>query len=276
MDLSISSQDYFPRRVLAIGGSDSGGSAGIQADLKTYEARGVFGTSAITIVTAQNTLSVQHAMPIPLELIEQQIDSVLSDIGANVVKTGLLGREDVVELVANRVKALQDIPLVVDPVLVNGNGDPIVTVETVKAYQDNLLPLATIITPNIDEAQWLTNLDSIQHLGDCYTAARRLYDFGVKNILIKGGHLGNSDGITDLFFDGVDFVELVAPTLPVINPHGVGCTFASAIAAELAKGKSPLDAVYIAQEYLQAALRGALDWRVGQGRTPVNHHVGSS
>jgi hydroxymethylpyrimidine/phosphomethylpyrimidine kinase len=276
MNLPISNQNYFPYRVLAIGGSDSGGSAGIQADLKTYEARSVFGTSVITLVTAQNTLGVQHAMPIPLELIEQQLNSVLSDIGTNAFKTGLLGRKDVVELVANRVKSFKATPLVVDPVLVNGRGNPIVTVETIQAYQDVLFPLATVITPNIDEARRLTNMDSIQNLGDCYTAARRLYDFGVKTILIKGGHLGTSNMITDLFFDGVDFIELTAPTLPVHNPHGVGCTFASAIAAELAKGNTPFDAVQTAHSYLQDALRGALDWHVGQGRTPVNHHVGSN
>ena len=116
-------------------------------------------------------------------------------------------------------------------------------------------------------------MDSIQNLGDCYTAARRLYDFGVKTILIKGGHLENSETITDLFFDGANFVELTTPTLPVNNPHGVGCTFASAIAANLAKDhSSPLDAVHTAHQYLQDALRGALDWHLGNGRTPVNHH----
>lgn len=272
MNLSISEQGHNPRRVLAIGGSDSGGSAGIQADLKTYEAHGIFGTSAITMITAQNTLGVQHATPIPLELIEQQINSVLSDIGADAIKTGLLGRDVVVKLVANQATTFDDIPLVVDPVLVNGKGDAIVSPETVQAYQNVLFPLATIITPNIDEARWLTNMDAIQNLGDCYTAARRLYDFGVRTVLIKGGHLENRETLTDLFFDGTNFVELTAPTLPVNNPHGIGCTFASAIAAELAKGNPPFGAVHSAHQYLQEALRNALDWHLGHGRTPVNHH----
>ena len=276
MNPSISNQDRYPHRVLAIGGSDSSGSAGIQADLKTYEALDVFGTSAITIVTAQNTLGVQQSLPIPLELIEQQVNAVLNDISAHVIKTGLLGHSDVVKMVVNQILGLEKLPLVVDPVLVNGQGEPIVSLETVQAYQQDLFPLATIITPNLDEAQWLANMDSINNLGDCYTAAQRLYNYGVKTILIKGGHLENDDVKTDIFFDGETFIELTAPVLPVKNPHGVGCTFASAIAAELAKGNSIRDAVYTAHQYLQDALRGALNWQVGQGRTPVNHHFKNS
>lgn len=269
----------FPPRVLSIGGSDSGGSAGIQADLKTYEAHRVFGSTALTIVTAQNTLAVQQAFPLPLELITAQIDAVLGDIGAHAIKTGLLARAEVVELAAEKISAYRpthdDIPLVVDPVLVNGRGDLIVSPETLYAYQQKLFPLATVITPNLDEAARLAGADikSIQDSQALYTIALELKRLGPQAVVVKGGHLAG-DTVRDLFYDGHEFIELTAPRLPIENPHGVGCTFASAIAANLAKGLEVKIAVMNAHAYLQSGLRGSVDWQLGAGRTPVNHAAG--
>lgn len=265
-----------PPRVLSIGGSDSGGSAGIQADLKTYEAHGVFGTTVLTVVTAQNTIGVQQGLALPVELIQAQLESVLIDIGTYAVKTGLLGRAEVVGLVAEKVNAYGKVPLVVDPVLVNGRGDLIVLPETLDAYRKGLFPLATVITPNLDEAARLAELpiESIQTPTDLHELARLLKALGPALVVVKGGHL-RGEHILDLAFDGRRFIELDAPRLSIENPHGVGCTLASAIAANLAKGATPENAVRLAHAYLQSALRGALGWRLGAGRTPVNHHAGT-
>jgi hydroxymethylpyrimidine/phosphomethylpyrimidine kinase len=258
--------------VLSIAGSDSGGSAGIQADLKTYEARGVFGSTAITLVTAQNTQGVRQVYPIPETMIEAQIRAVLDDIGANAIKTGLLGRESVVKLAAELIKEYDIKQVVVDPVMVDGSGKQFVNAETLAAYQSVLFPLATFITPNLDEASLLANIP-ISTRDDLYEAATRLHQFGSAYVLIKGGHLAENHTILDLVYDGRQFVELTAPRLAVDNPHGVGCTFASAIAAELAKGQAPLDAVKIAHAYLQTALVGSLGRQIGTGRQPVYHGV---
>ncbi len=262
--------ERLPCRVLAIGGSDSGGSAGIQADLKTYAAHRVFGMSALTVVTAQNTCTVQKALPLPLGLIQAQIVAVLEDMQADAIKTGLLGRADVVQLVAELVADYGKTPFVVDPVLVNGAGQPIVDEETVNVYRRKLFPLSTVITPNLDEARWLTDMTAITTENDLRAAARRLHALGPQAVLVKGGHLEGPQKV-DLFFDGREFVKLTAPTLPVDNPHGVGCTFASAIAAGLALNTPLLEAVRNAHAYLQRTLRGALNWQIGRGRTPVNH-----
>lgn len=266
-----------PFRVLTIAGSDSGGSAGIQADLKTFEARQVFGMTALTMVTAQNTLGVKAAMALPLDLIAEQIDAVLSDSGAHAIKTGLLGRAEVIHLVAERLDTYQreqwSVPLVVDPVLVDGQGRRIVSEETMMAYRTVLFPMATVITPNLDEACWLADMETIQEITDFEEAARRLYAYGVRGVFIKGGHLGR-EIVTDVFYDGEGWDYLTAPMLPIENPHGVGCTFASAIAAEIAKGKPATQAVQVAHGYVQRALQGALAWQVGRGRKPVNHQAG--
>lgn len=259
--------------VLTIAGSDSGGSAGIQADLKTLEARGVFGATALTVVTAQNTLGVQQVLPLPLDLIAAQLDAVFADLSVNAVKTGLLGRADVIFLVHDYLTQKNNLPLVVDPVLVNGQGQRIVSEETLHAYRTALLSLATVITPNLDEAALLAEMPALQRSQDFYEAAERLHTLGAAHILIKGGHLSEGETLLDLFYDGQSFVELYTKTLPIKNPHGVGCTFASAIAAEIAKGHSPLVATQNAHAYLQRALIGALHHQVGKGRQPVYHRV---
>lgn len=259
-----------PTRVLTIGGSDSGGSAGIQADLKTLEARGVFGCTALTAVTAQDTQKVHAVHFLPEAFIRQQIEVVLNDLGADALKTGFLARASIVNLVAAAVKIQKN--LVVDPVLVNGQGVQFANAEAVHAYQHNLLPMATVTTPNVDEATILTGVP-IHQRADLYEAARRMLDFGVQSVVIKGGHLTDGDTILNLFYDGENFVELTAPRLPIENPHGVGCTFASAIAAEIAKGAALTTAVTTAHRYLQAGLASSQHWQLGKGRLPVHHAV---
>lgn len=259
-----------PYRVLTIAGSDSGGSAGIQADLKTFTARGVFGMTAITVVTAQNTQGVYEAMPLPVQLVAAQIDAVLQDIGVDAVKTGLLGTLDIVEVVYDRLHGLSDIPIVIDPVLVNGAGNAIVSADVVTAYRDFLVPLATVLTPNIYEAALLTDLAPIADAAMMREAAELLHQMGAGNVLVKGGFLDETS-ISDLFYNGQTIELINADRLPVNNPHGVGCTFASAIAAELARGQSVFDAVSEAHSYLQRTLSASLDWKLGKGRSPVNH-----
>lgn len=270
MSTTFDARKTTPSVILAIGGSDSGGSAGIQADLKTYAARGVYGTTALTVVTAQDTQAVYQAQPLPETLIQAQIEAVLEDMQVAAVKTGLLGRPSVIELVAALLKKYAIKTLVVDPVLVNGKGERIVAPEAIHAYQQQLLPLATIITPNLDEAQILADME-ITSLDDMKLAAQKLHQLGAAGVVIKGGHLLADSVITDLFYDGLVMYPLTVPRLPVANPHGVGCTFASAIAAELARGHVPLEAVKHAHAYLHRAL--AASWPVGKGRVPVHHGV---
>jgi len=264
-----------PPRVLAVGGSDSGGSAGIQADLKTYEACGVFGCTALTMLTAQNTLGVKGMYPLPEDFIAAQMQTVLDDIGADATKTGFLGRVSVVQVVAQIITAYRLPHVVVDPVLLDGKGQQIVSDEALAAYKDRLFPLAAVITPNLDEAALLTGIP-IQTKADIYEAARRLHGLGVGVVVVKGGHLRDGDAILNLVYDGQQFTPLSAPRLSVENPHGVGCTFASAIAAALARGVDPPQAIQSAHEYLQAALMGSLGWRLGRGRSPVFHGVGAT
>ena len=260
---------HSPPRVLTIAGSDSGGSAGVQADLKTLTARRVFGMSAITAVTAQNTVGVQQVHMVPPEIIVAQIQSVLDDIGVDVIKTGLLLTADNIQAIA---ATIPDKPLVVDPVLVNGAGQQIVSTATIEAYKTQLIPRATIITPNVDEIALLADMSPIQSEDELEAAADILYGLGTKFVLLKGGHLAGEQ-IVDVLYDGQAFHRWQKPKLPVNNPHGVGCTFASAIAAEIAKGSPVVQAVETAHEYLYRALQAAIAWNLGSGRSPVNHFV---
>lgn len=259
-----------PPRVLTIAGSDSGGSAGIQADLKTFTARGVFGMSALTLVTAQNTTGVQQLQALPLDFIAAQIEAVLGDIGADTIKTGLLLRPEIIDMLAAQ---LPERPLIVDPVLVNGAGQQIVSDAAVEAYQKRLFPRAHIITPNLDETKRLTGMETIKSEDDFRTAAKRLHAFGASYVLLKGSIAHVDNVVRDYLYDGEHFWQWEHPTLPVQNPHGIGCTFASAIAAEIAKGSPTPSAVATALDYVHRALQGAHHWQLGAGRSPVNHFV---
>lgn len=261
-----------PKCVLTIAGSDSSGTAGLQADLKTFEARGVFGSTALTVVTAQATQTIQQVHPLPETFIQAQIEAVLNDIGVDALKTGLLGRESVVWLVAEMIDRYQLENVVVDPVLMDGYGRRFVSDETLAAYREKLFPLATFITPNTPEAALLADM-TISTTAEMQAAARRLHSMGARYVLIKGGHLMDEATVVDLIYDGQQFTALSAPRLPIENPRGVGCTLAAALAAELAKGKSALEAAQLAHRYLQAALRGSLGWQVGRGRQPIYHSV---
>jgi hydroxymethylpyrimidine/phosphomethylpyrimidine kinase len=251
---------------LTIAGSDSGGGAGIQADLKTFSALGVYGTSVLTAITAQNTKSVTGVVEIPLEMIAAQIDAVLSDIGADAIKTGMLSSAAIIETVADRLKSHDVEQLVVDPVMVAKSGDHLLQTSAVETLRSILLPMATVITPNIPEAEVLVG-GSISSIAEMRDAAVSLMDFGPRSVLVKGGH--RQGDATDVFYDGKEWLELTAPRIQTSSTHGTGCTLASAIAANLALGYDLLDSVRNAKAYLTEAIKNAFS--VGHGNGPVHH-----
>jgi hydroxymethylpyrimidine/phosphomethylpyrimidine kinase len=255
------------RTALTIAGSDSGGGAGIQADLKTFAAHRVYGTSAITAVTAQNTLGVIQFEALSADLVAAQIEAVVSDIGAHAAKTGMLANAAIVEAVAAAVQDL-DIPLlVVDPVMVAKSGDRLVDNEAIETMRTELLRRAFVVTPNIPEAEALSGL-TITSDADRRNAARRIAALGASAVIVKGGHL-RSPEIHDLLYDGHRFQEFTAPRVEGRNTHGTGCTFAAAIAAQLALGKTLAEAVPLAQEYVAGGIRAA--GQVGRGHGPLHH-----
>lgn len=255
------------KRALTIAGSDSGGGAGIQADLKTFGALGVYGTSAITAVTAQNTVEVTQIQEIRPEMVAAQIDAVAQDIGVDAAKTGMLWNVAIIEAVALAVKRHRLPNLVVDPVTVSKSGARLLADGALRALGTRLLPLAAMVTPNISEAESLAGM----RIGDIETmreAARRIHDLGVPRVVIKGGHLEGPNSV-DLYFDGKEFQELKEERIRTRSTHGTGCTFSAAITAYLAHGLPPLDAVARAKEYLTAALRSAPE--IGRGTGPLDH-----
>jgi hydroxymethylpyrimidine/phosphomethylpyrimidine kinase len=258
-------------KVLTIAGSDSGGGAGIQADLKSFTALGAYGMTAITAVTAQNTLGVQKVFEMPVELVEAQIDSVCSDIGVDAAKTGMLASAPVVELVARKVKEYSIRNLVVDPVMVAKSGHSLLSEEARTVLREQLLPLATVVTPNIPEASVLTEIP-ISNLDDMYRAAKALQLMGAQLVVLKGGHLPDPDESVDLLYDGKVFERLRAPRIQTQHTHGTGCTFAAAIAAGLARGMAAREAIQLAKHYVSQAITEALE--IGHGRGPTNHLVG--
>ena len=255
------------RTALTIAGSDSGGGAGIQADLKTFAALGVYGTSAITAVTAQNTVGVMAAQALPADLVTAQIEAVASDIHVHATKTGMLASAAIVEAVAAAIKALNLPLVVVDPVMLAKSGDRLLDDDATMAMTKELLPLAFVVTPNIPEAAVLSG-QSIASLDDAKSAAVRIHRFGPSAVVVKGGHAAG-DELVDLLFDGRTFVEIRTPRIDTRNTHGTGCTFASAIAAYLALGDTLVDAVTRAQAYVAGAIRHGL--AIGHGHGPLDH-----
>ena len=251
---------------LTIAGSDSSGGAGIQADLKTFAAHGVFGLSAITAVTAQNTTGVSDVAILPPALVTAQIDAVISDLGADAAKTGMLGNAAVAAAVADAIERLAIGRLVVDPVMVATSGARLLDEAAVHTVRTRLLPLAMVITPNVAEAEILTGL-RIERTADLAVAARRLVELGARAALVKGGHLEGP--ATDAFWDGSTALELVAERVPGRNTHGTGCTLSAAIAARLALGDALPDAVQRAKEYVTRAIAQAPS--LGHGYGPVQH-----
>ena len=255
-------------RVLTIAGSDSGGGAGIQADLKAIQALGAHGMSAITVVTAQNSLGVRGAWPLPVEAVEAQFRACVDDIGVDAVKTGMLGGPETASAVARLLGTLDDrIPVVVDPVAVSKHGDTLLASTARDTLLNELLPRTTVLTPNLDEAAWLT-ATPVRDREDMRTAATTLLAHGPRWILLKGGHLRH-DAAADLLTDGTAEHWLVAPRIPNPHTHGTGCTYASAVATFLGRGESVPDAAAAAKQYVTKAI--ALGYPLGSGIGPVGH-----
>ncbi len=256
------------KRALTIAGSDSGGGAGIQADLKTFQELNVFGMSALTAVTAQNTLGVHGVYPMTQEAVAKQIQAVGEDIGVDALKTGMLFNAEIIETVAENITAFKWENVVIDPVMIAKGGASLLLQEAIAALKKYLLPLAKVITPNIPEAEVLTNM-TIQTNDDKQEAAKKLHDLGVQNIVIKGGHDEDLSQSSDLLFDGKEFYTFTSKRINTKNTHGTGCTFSAAITAELAKGASVYDAVATAKAFIQAAIED--DLKLGKGHGPTNH-----
>jgi hydroxymethylpyrimidine/phosphomethylpyrimidine kinase len=250
---------------LTIAGSDSGGGAGIQADLKTFAALGVHGTSAITAITAQNTVTVTDILELPIEIIRAQIDAVVIDMKVDAAKTGMLASSAIIEAVASAIDAHAIRNLVVDPVMVAKGGATLLRDDALDALRNLLLPLAAVITPNLPEAELLLGRP-VRTLDDRRQAARDLVALGPRVAVVKGGH-AEGDAI-DIFWDGAQLVELRAPRIATTNTHGSGCVFSAAIVAGLAKGHDPLDAVREAKNFISSAIEQALE--IGHGHGPVN------
>ena len=259
------------KKALTIAGSDSGGGAGIQADLKTFMAFGVYGTSAVTALTAQNTVGVQGIQEVPPEFVREQIQSVMTDIGTDAAKTGMLSSAAIVKTVAEAVREFRIPNLVADPVMVAKSGDSLLAEDARRAVREELLPLAAVITPNLFEAEALLSR-KIGDLDAMRRAARELAAFGPRWVVVKGGCLDIDSQAIDVLYGGGESVLLRSPRLPSGNTHGAGCTFASAIAAGLARGHSPPDAVRRAKEYVTEAIRSGFP--LGRGKSPANHLAG--
>ena len=257
-------------RALTIAGSDSGGGAGIQADLKTFAALGVYGTSAITAVTAQNTRGVTKVQALSPAMVEAQIDAVVSDIGADAVKTGMLANARIIRAVASKLREYALDRVVIDPVMVAASGARLLAQDAVDVYKTELFPLATVVTPNILEAEALLGARVRTHAAQ-EKAARSLHGMGPRYVIVKGGHL-SGDESTDVLFDGKKFSYFSAPRVATTSNHGTGCTFASAIAAGLAKSMTVEDAVGAAKTYVTESMRTAFP--VGNGHGPLNHMHG--
>jgi hydroxymethylpyrimidine/phosphomethylpyrimidine kinase len=252
---------------LTIAGSDSGAGAGIQADLKTFAAHGVYGTSAVTALTAQNTIGVEGVHVVPDDFVTLQIETIVSDLGCDAVKTGMLANSTIVEAVAAAVEALELPNLVVDPVMIAKSGAHLLDEEAVHALRWTLLRLARVVTPNIPEAEVLAKMP-ITTAADMKEAARRIAMLKPAAVVIKGGHLAGPE-VIDVLLENGEFFEWIGPRIEGPNTHGTGCTFASAIAAHLARGAALKDAVPAAKAYVEGAIRHGI--ALGKGHRPLNH-----
>lgn len=264
------------KKALTIAGSDSGGGAGVQADLKTFQALGIYGGSVVTAVTAQDTRGVRAIHVVPEEIIAAQLDAVLEDIAWDVVKIGMLATAGVVRVVSERLHARADLPVVLDPVMISKSGHELLAPEAREILRRDMVPLAFVLTPNAHEATALCNLP-VRTVTQAREAARVLHEMGAKNVVIKGGHLASDrpHDCEDILFDGKDFHGFRGRRIPTMNLHGTGCTFASAIAAGLARGLSVVDAVALARAFMDAAIARADRLIVGQGQGPVDHAAGA-
>ena len=254
---------------LTIAGSDSGGGAGIQADLKTFAALGVHGTSAITAITAQNTREVTDILEVPTALIRAQIDAVVGDIGVQAAKTGMLSSAAIIDAVVDAIDHNGITALVVDPVMVAKGGAKLLRDDAVHALRTRLVPKAAVLTPNLPEATVLLGR-TVASLGERRQAAKDLVEMGARAVVVKGGHAAGD--VTDVFWDGTNLVELRAGRIDTANTHGSGCVFSAAITAELARGLEPVEAVRKARQFITGAIAHAIE--IGHGHGPVNPMFG--
>ena len=254
------------KKVLTIAGSDSSGGAGIQADLKTFSAHGVFGMSVITAVTAQNTQGVFAVQDISKDIIAKQIEVIFEDIDVDAVKIGMVSQIDTINTIAEELIKYNAKNIVLDPVMISKSGFDLLRPEAKDALIKNLLPIATIITPNIHEARAITGME-IKNINDMERAAKAIFEMGPKNVLVKGGHL--EEDATDVLFDGYKINHFKSHRINTKNTHGTGCTLSSAIASNLALGYSIFEAVKKAKEYITVAIEHSLS--IGKGVGPTNH-----
>jgi len=257
-----------PRVALTVAGTDSGGGAGIAADLRTFGAHGVFGALVVTAVTAQNTVGVRDIAPMSPEMVGAQLDAVLADMEVRAAKTGMLATSGIVELLAARAAAGQLPPLVVDPVLVASSGDPLFSGDDIASAYRGLLAHASVATPNLPEAALLTGA-RVGDLEEMEQAARELRALGARLVIVKGGHRRGEESV-DVAFDGRSVTMLRAPWIDTANVHGTGCTFSAAITANLALGLEPLEAALSAKEFVTRAISGSSRWRLGAGHGPLD------
>ncbi|MDR6883760.1 bifunctional hydroxymethylpyrimidine kinase/phosphomethylpyrimidine kinase [Bacillus sp. 3255] len=255
-------------KALTIAGSDSGGGAGIQADLKTFQELGVYGMSVITAVTAQNTLGVQGVYPMSVEAVERQLASIGADLRPDALKTGMLFSSEIIRVVAAAITGYKWGRVVVDPVMIAKGGASLLQQEAVEAMIEHLLPLADVITPNIPEAEALSGI-RITDDGTRRQAAKRIYAYGCKHVMIKGGHAADPEHATDLLYDGKSFTEFSSRRLDTVHTHGTGCTFAAAVTSGLAQGLAAQDALRIAKHFIHSAIAEPLN--IGSGHGPTNH-----
>ncbi|WP_026919135.1 bifunctional hydroxymethylpyrimidine kinase/phosphomethylpyrimidine kinase [Gordonia shandongensis] len=261
-----------PARVLTVAGSDSGGGAGIQADMRTFALLGVHACVAVTAVTVQNTTGVSGFHEVPPEVVAAQMESVVPDIGVSAVKTGMLASAPIIESIAAAATRLgigtgRGVPLVVDPVCASMHGDPLLAAEALGALREVLFPLATLVTPNLDEVRLLTGVEVVDD-ASARAAAAALHDLGPRWALVKGGHLRGSDQSPDLLYDGTDFIELPAVRIDTRDDHGAGDTLAAATVAALAHGRDVPAAVAFAKDWVTRSLAAA--YPLGAGHGPVN------
>jgi len=259
---------YIPR-VLTIAGSDSGGGAGIQADIKTFTAHKVYGMSVITSITAQNTSKVLGIKNLDPEFIELQLVAVATDIGIDALKTGMLSTKSIIKSVAEKLRKYKIEKIVVDPVMVSKSGARLLDQDAESTMISDLIPIAFLITPNIPEAEVLSGIkiDSIEGMKK---SAEIIIEKGTKYVLVKGGHLLNNNEATDILFDGSDFYEISTRWINTKNTHGTGCTYSAAICANLAKGLDVIDAVSKAKDYVTGAIEQSFN--IGKGNGPLNHY----
>jgi hydroxymethylpyrimidine/phosphomethylpyrimidine kinase len=259
------------RRVLTIAGSDSGGGAGIQADLKTFAANECYGLSVLTALTAQNTRGVTAIHAVPANFVEAQMDAVLTDIGADAIKIGMLFSAELIEVVAHGLKKHAATNVVLDPVMVAQSGDTLLQDNAITAIKEHLIPLADIITPNVPEAEVILDrkIDDISRMAE---AARDLAHFGSQSVLVKGGHLAENSSTDFLYMTPKNrLIEYTAEQVDTINNHGTGCTLSSAIAAQLAHGYDIQTAVGKAKDYITSAIKTGAHYVLGKGNGPVHH-----